>query len=225
MTRPDHIDIDAWSREDALRAQEEREAFPHLERVGVPPILRWDIWHRDLPKLQRQYEANNDIVSLLQAIVDCRYAHMPPGRWMATAAVQLLERIEFGEYSTPRELFNLPGKPQPGKRSRARRQRDAVDALLARLEAGETLTAAKYDVGHEYAVGADTLKNLFFRHRRRVPIARHLTPAGWVTTRTGDKAPADRFVTEYWTNPVKDSGRQPAETDHGDTEESDDANA
>lgn len=219
----DHIDVASWTREQAAEAQACWEACPAWHRRGPPPILRYEIWTQELPALKASYEEQGGVLQLLEAIEACRWAHMPPPRWLARAAAELRERIVYGEYSTPRELFGLPGKPQPGKRDAEQRQAAALRALIAQLEGGASLTAAKFDVGSKHGVAPDTLRNLFYEHRRQLPVARHHTPDGWIETRTGDKAPAVRFQTQYRRNSVKDISDQAAETGHDGTEELGDA--
>lgn len=194
MTRPDHFDVAGWTRDEALAAQAQWDALPRQERCGMPPIARWEYWHRDLPGLQREYQADGALTTLLRAVEICRLAHMPPPRWLSSAAEDLRERIEYGEYTSARALLALPNKPNPGGRARQARQQAALRELVERLEGGESMTAIKDDIGTRHGVAPDTLRNLFYKHRREFPTTQHLTPEGWIETRTGEPAPAARFA-------------------------------
>lgn len=202
MKRADHIDVDrwdpddrprfdlydvlSWDREGARAAQRVYEATPRERRMSLPPMAQWYVWRRELPALALEHSRTGSVTVLLRALLACRHAGLPPMRWMEEAARDLEERLRFGEYESLRELLGIGRKPPPGTRRLKERQERALQELLDRRAAGETMTRALHDVGAQYGVAPGTLENLFLAHRRRYPRTLVVTAEGLFVRRTGD---------------------------------------
>lgn len=156
--------LESWTVDDALEAS--KELRPHGGNY-MAPLLQWQAWHEDLPRLHLRHQ-QGDQRALLQAVDICGFRGLPMPPWCRRDYSQAWSKARSYEVRTLDEAFGYEVKGTNLARARERyRKADLVAIDVARdVDRGSTVEQAFHAQAEKHGVSPSRAREWYYERRR-----------------------------------------------------------